>query len=285
MKKQIKDKKKNYKSTIKAEKNIQRSKIKEEKELRKANIKDAKNKFKSAKSEKKRSYLAAVKAIYESIGKPLPVNPPKRPLLEEIGNSVTHGVGAVFAIIAIVLMMVRADTPREFVGASVYSFGLFVMFSMSCLYHSFPHGSTVKRLFRRFDYSSIYLLIGATFAPILLAYVDQVKGMVFFIIQWAIIATGITFIGVFGPTKMKWLHWSLYVVLGWSGLMFIPDLYAGDGFVFLGWILGGGIIYSIGILPFALRRGPSHFIWHFFVLAGAVVQWIGIYDCIYLAVR
>ena len=99
--------------------------------------------------------------------------------MEEIGNAVTHGVGALFAVAAIVLMMVKGDSVEELVGAAIYSVGLFVMFGISALYHAFPYGSAVKRLFRRFDYSSIYLLIGATFAPILLAYIGGVKGIVF----------------------------------------------------------------------------------------------------------
>ena len=86
-------------------------------------------------------------------------DPPKRSVLEETGNSVTHGVGAVFAIVATVLMYISADTTVEYVGATVYGLGLFIMFTMSTLYHAFPHGSAVKRLFRRFDYSCIYILI------------------------------------------------------------------------------------------------------------------------------
>jgi hemolysin III len=49
------------------------------------------------------------------------------------------------------------------------------------------------------------------------------------------------------------------------------------------WILLGGIIYTVGIIPFAIKMNASHFIWHFFVLAGAVVQWVGIFKYIYLA--
>ena len=113
-----------------------------------------------------------------------PVDPPKRSLLEEIGNSVTHGVGAIFAIVAFALMMSVANTTQEVLGAVVYFVGLMVLFTASCLYHAFRHGSAVKSLFRRFDYSSIYLLIGATFAPILLCYVGGTFGTVFFSIQW-----------------------------------------------------------------------------------------------------
>ena len=138
----------------------------------------------------------------------------------------------------------------------------------------------VKRLFRRFDYSSIYLLIGATFIPILLIYIGGTYGIIFAIIQWIIIITGVIFIAIFGPHKLRALHITLYVTLGWSGLLLLPNMIKNNIQLFY-YILGGGIIYTLGIIPFALKKKASHFIWHFFVLLGAIVQFIGIYNCIY----
>ena len=209
-------------------------------------------------------------------------DPPKRSLLEEIGNAVTHGVGALFGLAAAVFMIILSDNGYELAGAIVYGVGLSVMFTMSCLYHSFRHGSAVKRLFRRFDYSSIYLLIGATFAPVLIAYFGGAFGFVFLAVQWAIIATGVTFVGVFGPARLRWLHIPLYVLLGWSAIMLLPGMISGGALKMALFILGGGVVYSLGIIPFALKKRASHFIWHFFVLAGAVVQWVGIFTHIYL---
>ncbi len=235
---------------------------------KRALVKERNELLKRAKQEMRESYV------------PHPDDPPKRPVLEEIGNAVTHGVGALFAPVAFILMLLKANTFEEYLGASVYFFGLFVMFLMSCLYHSFRHGSTVKRIFRRFDYSSIYLLIGATFAPILLAFVGGTFGYVYFCVQWAAIITGITLVGVFGPTKFRKIHMTLYFVIGWSGLMLLPWLFR-DGWGLPGFILLGGAVYSLGMIPFALKKGPSHFIWHFFVLLGAIVQWLGVYFYIY----
>ena len=204
---------------------------------------------------------------------------PKRSVLEEIGNAITHGLGAVFAIISLILMLINSVSPCHVAGAIVYSAGLFIAMSISCLYHAFPYGSGVKALFRRFDYISIYLLIGATFAPILLAFVHGAYGWVFFGVQWGVIALGITLIAVFGPNKLRPLHITGYVVLGWSGLLLMAKLFTAP---ILFWcVLGGGIIYSLGIIPFALKKKASHFIWHFFVLVGACVQWIGIFIAIY----
>lgn len=99
---------------------------------------------------------------------------------------------------------------------------------MSTLYHAFPYGSKVKRIFRRFDYSSIYLLIGASFAPILLCYIGGIYGTIFVIIQWIIIITGVTLIAVFGPTRLKFIHFPLYFILGWSALIFVPKMFVND---------------------------------------------------------
>ncbi len=232
--------------------------------------------YKKKISDAKASHDVRMESYYLTTGAPRPVNPPKRPLLEEIGNSVTHGLGSIFAIVALILMIIASDTPVMRTSAIIYFVGMFVMFTVSCLYHALPYGSTVKRLFRRFDYSSIYLLIGATFAPILLCFFGDTFGIVFFIIQWAIIVLGITLIGVYGPAKLRYIHIPLYVVLGWSALMLLPRMIAGN-FPLAMWILAGGIIYSVGIIPYAIKWKSSHFVWHFFVLAGAVAQWIGTY--------
>ncbi len=237
--------------------------------------------YKVEKADIKNQYLANIDSYYISVGKQPPKNPPRRSPLEEIGNAVTHGVGAIFAVVAIILMFLHAGNSSEIAGALMYSVGLFVMFTISCMYHSFPYGSTVKRVFRRFDYSSIYLLIGATYAPILLAYIGGALGVGFIIGQWTIIVAGITLVGIFGPSRLRFIHIPMYLIIGWSGLVFMPEMISRDiGFFAL--IIGGGIIYSLGVIPFAIKARVSHFIWHFFVLAGAVVQWIGIYIYIYL---
>ena len=211
----------------------------------------------------------------------LRLDPPKRSILEEIGNAVTHGIGAIFAIVALLLMLAAANDTLERASAIIYSSGLFLMMTVSCLYHSFGQGSAVKRLFRRFDYSCIYLLIGATFAPILLSHVGGRFGVSYFIVQWTVIAIGVALVATFGPHRYKPVHIVLYLLLGWSGLLLFPNLIAPTP-AFAWYIVGGGAIYSLGVIPYAMKKKCSHFIWHFFVLAGAVVQWIGIYLYIYL---
>lgn len=209
--------------------------------------------------------------------------PPKRRLLEEIGNSVSHGVGALIGIACLVLMILKATDALSLTAAIVYGVCFTFQMLFSSLYHSFRGGSTVKRIFRRFDYCSIYLAIGGTFAPLYLIYMVQhiwglTAGLVFFAIQWAFIALGITFVGVFGPGRFRWLHFTLYFVIGWSAIMFIP-FWVKDSLPLFLWIISGGITYTLGMIPFAaLKHKPvAHFIWHIFVLAGSILMWVGIY--------
>lgn len=237
---------------------------------------------KKDRSELKARYDHKMDEYYDKNGIERVKNPPKRPLLQEIGNSVTHGIGAAFAIVSLVLMLALAENSAEVASAIIYSVGMLVMFSVSCLYHAFKYGSAVKRLFRRFDYSSIYVMIGATFAPVLLSHIGGTFGTVFFIVQWSVIAVGITLVGVFGPSRLRFIHIPLYVILGWSALMLMPYMIDG-AFSMAMWILAGGVVYSIGIIPYAVKYKSSHFIWHFFVLAGALVQWIGIFTTLYLS--
>ena len=208
---------------------------------------------------------------------------PKRNTLEEIGNAITHGLGAIAGIVFLILMVMKANNWQSMTAAIVYGTCFFFQMLFSCLYHSFRHGTRVKRLFRRFDYISIYLQIGGTYAPLYLLYMPEhmwgmTTGLVFFIVQWVLIATGITFVAVFGPGRIRWLHFTMYFVIGWSGILFFP-YWVRDDLPLLFWILGGGIVYTLGMIPFAaLHKKPvAHFVWHFVVLAGAILMWVGIY--------
>ena len=206
--------------------------------------------------------------------------PPRLTVLEEVGNAVTHGVGAALAIAGFILLLLKSDTGLKVMASCFYGISLFILMLMSCLYHSFKGGSKVKRLWRRFDYSSIYLLIGGTFAPLYLVYWGNTLGITLFSIQWALIAIGITLLSVLGPGSFRWLHFTLYFAIGWSGVMFIPGLIK-DNMPLLWMILIGGIVYTVGMIPFGRDKKYDHFIWHFFVLAGAILNWIGIYFYLY----
>ena len=210
---------------------------------------------------------------------------PHLSLLEEIGNSISHGLGVIFTLVAFILMIIKCDEPAKFVATFVYSFSMLLMFLNSCLYHAFRWGSTVKRIWRRFDYTSIYFLICGTFAPIQLIELPYlygnngyIIGIIYFCVMWAIAITGITLTCVFGPGRMKKINFPIYFILGWTGIIFLPIWLIHQRYGILFWILIGGIVYTLGMIPFALlrKKNVSHFIWHIIVFLGVITQFIGI---------
>lgn len=276
---------KSEKELLKLEKRALKEKRKQElKEFKRENsflerfkrklIRDKVNK----KKEEKREKIRALNA------------PPKLSLSEELFNSITHGVGALFGALALVLMLLKSKDVYSYIASFFYGVSIIFMMVNSCLYHSFKSESKVKALWRRFDYLSIYTLIGGTFAPLFLIFLKNALGgslgstlgLVLFCVQWGLIVFGITMVSIYGAGRLKGLYYTLYFVLGWIGILFIP-LFIKHNINLLYWILGGGVIYTLGMIPFAAlkNRRYGHVIWHFFVLAGCVAQWLGIYFELY----
>ena len=206
--------------------------------------------------------------------------PPVLTVGEEVFNAVSHGLGALLAVAAMVLLLIRSHTGQEVMASCFYGISMVLMMCMSGVYHALPSGSAAKRVCRRFDYTSIYLLIGGTFAPIFLVYLGGTLGVVLFCAQWAVILVGVTLIVTFGPGRWRALHFTLYFLLGWSGLLFLPTFYLHSR-TLLWFILAGGLVYTLGMIPFARHRKYDHCVWHVFVLAAAALHWVGIYTQIY----
>ncbi|MCI8397965.1 MAG: hypothetical protein HFF90_00980 [Oscillibacter sp.] len=206
--------------------------------------------------------------------------PPRLSLGEEVFNAVSHGAGTLLAAAGLVLLLLRSHSAMEIMASCFYGISMVVMMLMSSVYHAMKTGSTAKRVCRRFDYTSIYLLIGGTFAPVLLLYVGGRLGITLFCIQWAVILTGVTLVAAFGPGRWRALHFTLYFVIGWSGLFFLPSLYM-HARTLLWFILAGGVVYTLGMIPFARSKKYDHCVWHMFVLTAAVLHWVGIYTQLY----
>jgi hemolysin III len=193
---------------------------------------------------------------------------------EELANAISHGVAALLGIVGLVLLLVKSTNTSEYVGSAIFGASIIILYTMSCLYHSFPPGTT-KAVFKRFDHVSIYLLIGGTFAPIFLIALPSPLKWIMLAAQWAIIITGIVLKAVMVYRFQK-VHIVLFLLLGWSGVFFMHKLAA---FPYSLWfILAGGVAYSIGVIFYALRPFKyAHFIWHLFVMAGTTLQFFAIY--------
>jgi len=195
---------------------------------------------------------------------------------EEIANAISHGLGAILSIVGMILMILKAKSTEAMVGVILFASCAFLLYLMSCLYHSFKRESKVKRVFRRFDYASIYLLIGGTYLPIFLIVFDQPWDLILITIQWVVIVTGITLKSVHFY-KYKAVHMALYLILGWSGIFIFKPLLDLSLSAFM-FILFGGISYTIGTIFYGLKNVKyAHFIWHLFVLGGTVLHFLAIY--------
>lgn len=201
--------------------------------------------------------------------------------IEEILNGVTHGIGVVFGIVAMTILLVisiqKGNIPA-IVSFSIYGICIILMFLSSTLYHSFTIDK-VKKILRVFDHSSIFLFIAGTYTPVILLSLTGIMRMVILILIWTIALSGVGFkILTFGKfDKYKALSLLLYIGMGWIAIFPIRAIINSTSINFFYWILGGGLLYTIGTIFYGIKKIPyNHAIWHLFVLAASVVHFLGI---------
>ena len=200
---------------------------------------------------------------------------------EEIGNAVTHGVGAGLSIAGLVLLIIRAAlyAPASYhalyvVGFTLFGSSLVVLYLFSTLYHALPLGA--KKVFGIFDHISIYILIAGTYTGFCMGPLHE-KGLWLLVAIWAIALVGIVFYAIFG-SKVRILSVITYIVMGWLVVAMIRPIrlvLPKVSFVFL---LAGGACYTLGCIFYAMKKHKwMHFIWHLFVLAGSVCHFFSVF--------
>lgn len=195
----------------------------------------------------------------------------KQTPFEEKLNALTHAIGAVFGIVALVLLIIFETKKTEFslFSVVVYGISIIILFTASTMYHSFTDEKK-KHYFRIVDHISIYLLIAGTYTPVLLITLEQSKGWLLFYIVWAIAAFGVI-LKLFYTGRFEAFSTILYLVMGWL-IIFdfstLNSLMPANGIILL---MAGGLAYTVGIVFYAIEKIPyNHVIWHLFVLAGAI---------------
>jgi hemolysin III len=207
---------------------------------------------------------------------------------EEIANAVSHGLMAIFGIVALILLLVKSDTTLDIFAAIIFGFGIINLYTMSTLYHSLFHPKA-KALFQRFDHLSIYILIGGTFAPALLLIPGLQEpflgtgvglGPLLFMVQWILILVGVIFKSIWIKKYAKF-HLFIYLAMGWSALVFVNQLFAYEQGAFW-FVFGGGVAYSLGVIFYVFPQIKYfHFIWHIFTGLGTILQFVAIYGYLY----
>lgn len=197
---------------------------------------------------------------------------------EEIANAITHGLGALMAIAALVILTVFSilkGTTWHVVSFSVFGATLVTLYTASTLYHSLTN-EKVKVLFRKFDHMSIYLLIAGTYTPFCLTVLNNWIGWTLFGIVWGSAILGIVLKSFF-TGKKELLSTILYVVMGWVAVIAIKPLFDSVTFTTFLLLMAGGVFYTAGTYFFVKDRIKYfHSIWHLFVLAGSVSHFFAV---------
>lgn len=201
-------------------------------------------------------------------------------LAEEIANSISHGIGLVFGIVGLVLLLVQAIETNASTTAitsySLYGGSMILLFLASTLYHAIPY-ARAKRWLKLFDHCAIYLLIAGTYTPFLLVGLDSPLARGLMVVIWGLALVGILFKLTIAH-RFKVLSLVTYLLMGWLSLVVIYQMVMklAPGSVTL--LAVGGIVYSLGVIFYVCKRIPyNHAIWHGFVLGGSVCHFFAIY--------
>jgi len=197
---------------------------------------------------------------------------------EEIFNSITHGIGTLLSIAALVLLVVFAaikGNAWHVVSFSIFGTTLVILYLSSTLYHSFTTAK-LKNLFARFDHAAIFLLIAGTYTPFLLTALRGALGWTLFGIIWGVAIAGVVIRSIY-LTKFRKLMVGLYLAMGWMFVIaFGPMMKTLPGISIMFLVLGGGL-YSLGVVFYAWRNLKyGHGIWHLFVLAGSIMHFFSV---------
>ena len=201
---------------------------------------------------------------------------------EEICNTVTHAIGAVFAAAVIPLLVVMAAmhrNPWAIVSGAIYGTTLLIMFTVSSVYHGLPVGNA-KRVMRIIDHCDIYFLIAGTYTPILLVGIRPLNPALawsIFGVEWALTAIAVT-LNAIDLKRFEKVSMVCYIGMGWCVIAVLKltiDAMTMPGFLLL---LAGGIAYTIGAVLYGIGKKVRymHSVFHVLVLAGSVLQFLAI---------
>ncbi len=202
---------------------------------------------------------------------------------EEIANAISHGLGALFGLTALVLMIiftVLKGNAWHIVSFTIYGSTLFILFLSSTLNHSLRPGKA-KDFFHNFDQVAIYLLISGTYTPLALVELKNDWGWTMFGIEWGLALAGII-IKMLVPNKFEkgvnYFTMISFIVMGWLLLFFLLPFFRQVPMPAIILIFLGGGLYSLGTIFFKMDKMPyHHLVWHIFVLGGSVLHFIAIF--------
>ena len=202
---------------------------------------------------------------------------------QERFNTISHVIGIPLAFVILFIglyrLIISAIDVTAFLGLLVFVITIIDVYFVSSLYHGTPANTFNKKLFRVLDHCTIYLLIAGTYTPICVVLMNEhVVGLVMLLVEWGCAVIGIILNAFFFKSKaVQVISLILYLAMGWLVLFCGGFLYMSA--ISFGFVLAGGIVYSIGAILYAVGKKKNlylHSIFHVFVLVSTIIQAIGV---------
>jgi hemolysin III len=189
-------------------------------------------------------------------------------------------------IIASLILFILSKSSLKF-AVAIYSLTAILLFSVSAVYHRVPWSPAKKKIWRRFDHANINLLIAGSYTPFAVTLLEGRDRTILLSVVWVGAAAGVA-MRVFWLGAPRWLYVANYMLLGWVAVAYMPQIYRAGGLWILLPIIIGGLFYSVGAIFYALKRPGRdakyfgfHELFHIFVLAAWISQYIAISVAIY----
>ena len=207
-------------------------------------------------------------------------NKQKYTLGEEIVNAITHGIGALFGIVALVLTIifsVKNNNTIGLVSSIIYGVSMIFMFTTSCIYHALSFRIKGKKILRIIDHCDIYVFIAGCYTPFCLSAIGGTTGWGIFTINWVCAIIGVLLNSI-NLEKFKIPSFIMYLIMGWMIIFSFKPLSASLDPIGINLLLLGGIIYTLGAVIYLIGSKIKYFhsVFHVFVLLGAISQFLSI---------
>lgn len=208
--------------------------------------------------------------------------------LKDPGSAITHFIGMLMAIFAAIPLLIRAaSNPHRvcILSLAVFIVSMILLYAASTTYHSLNLSPKVNRILRKIDHMMIFVLIAGTYTPVCMIVLDKKTGYPLCALIWGIALVGIL-VKAFWITCPKWFSSLLYIAMGWTCVLAFTQLVTNLSSAAFGWLLAGGIIYTVGGVIYALKLPlfnakhkyfGSHEIFHLFVMGGSACHLILMY--------
>ncbi len=197
----------------------------------------------------------------------------------ELWNSIIHGVMTIATLVLIPISAIYsylAGGIVQAVAVSIFIICIFLMFLVSTLYHVMEHEKIHKDIFRILDHIFIYFAIAGSYTPVALCIIGGVQGIIILVIQWTMVLAGILYKSISLKSLPK-LSLAIYLIMGWTAILFLPSLIKNASMLFLIFIVLGGLCYSIGAYFYAKKNMVyNHVIWHCFIAIASIFHILAI---------